>query len=146
MKAEFTYVPVSGQLEEKQFDLNSIWRSSEWCWVKFSINDANDWYGSFRGKAKHIAVANKLGLVGVLTSDCLYFINPNSKDVVYSDAQTIVQELTTDTLGSKFILADWTTLQYIDSELVVKDAPSEIDCDNIKFGNVSNNKIGRAHV
>jgi hypothetical protein len=141
MTAEFTYAPTSGQFDEKQFDLETVWRSAEWCWVKFSADNTKDWYGSFRGTAQHIASANQLGLVGVLTSDCLYIVNPATKEILYSDPQTTIQELTTDSLGSKFILADWTSLQYIDSELIVKDAPSDIDCDNIKFGAVLNNKL-----
>ncbi len=141
MNAEYTYTPISGQFDERQFDLNTIWKSAEWCWVKFSVDKTNDWYGSFRGTPKYISVANQLGLVGVLTSDCLYIINPITKDVVFSDPQTNIQELSTDTLGSKFILADWTTLQYVDFELEVRDAPTDIDCDNIKFGKVNNNKL-----
>ncbi len=141
MKAEFAYAPISGQFDEKQFDLVTIWRSAEWSWVKFSPDNSKDWYGSFRGTPKYIAAAHHLGLVGVLTSDCLYIINPDTRDVLYSDSQTTVQELTTDSLGSKFILADWTTLQFIDHNLIPKDAPIDIDCDNIKFGQVQNNKL-----
>jgi hypothetical protein len=143
MIVEFTYAPVSGQFDEKQFDLGTEWKSAEWCWVKFSLDNTNvkDWYGSFRGTAKYIAIANQLRLVGVLTSDCLYIINPDTKDVLFSDPQTTVQELTTDSLGSKFILADWTSFQFIDNELIIKDVPSDLDCDNIKFGQVRNNKL-----
>jgi hypothetical protein len=141
VKSEFTYAPISGQFEEKQFDLATVWKSAEWCWVRFSTDDGKDWYGSFRGTARHLAIANRIGLVGVLTSDCLYLVNPDTREVGFSDSQTTFQDLTTDSTGSKFILADWTSLYYIDSELIVNDAPSDIDCDNIKFGQVRNNKL-----
>lgn len=74
MNAEFTSVPISGQYDERQFDLKTVWKSAEWCWVKFSFDNAIEWSGSFRG----IAAANQLGLVGVLTTDCLYLINPSN--------------------------------------------------------------------
>ncbi|NEU08172.1 hypothetical protein GZH53_07600 [Flavihumibacter sp. R14] len=140
MTTEFTYPPVSGQFEEKPFDLNTVWKSSEWSWVKFS-SDMEEWYGSFRGTAIKVATATQLGLAAVLTSDCFYIINPFDREVAFFDPQTMIQQLASDSNGSKFIVADWYTLKYIEADLIFKEIPSHIECDNIEFGKVLDNKL-----
>ena len=53
----------------------------------------------------------------------------------------MVQQLASNSRGSKFIVAEWTTLKYIEADLDCKDLPSDIDCDNIEFGQVLDNKL-----
>jgi hypothetical protein len=49
MIAEFIYQPTSGKFEEISFDIDTVWKSPNWCWVKFSKDNEEEWIGSFRG-------------------------------------------------------------------------------------------------
>jgi hypothetical protein len=48
MYADFIYQPLSGNYQEFVFDVETIWRSDNWSWVKFTLNE-DEWIGTFRG-------------------------------------------------------------------------------------------------
>ncbi len=41
--------PISGEFEERIYEVESRWNSGEWTWIKFEEDDLSVWCGEFRG-------------------------------------------------------------------------------------------------
>ncbi|CAM1367151.1 conserved hypothetical protein [Tenacibaculum sediminilitoris] len=134
MKAEFINQPTSGQYEEKTFDLDTIWKSQIWSWVKFTTNNGIDWVGSFRGKPKSVAVAEKINQVAVLTSDGLFILDINKKEILFFDPQTDIKDLAETPTKDKFIIADFDSIGIVDVTFKTELLNIDYEIDNINFG------------
>ena len=88
MTTEFISQPHSGQFDEKSFDLASVWKSTNWCWVKFTTDNGQEWVGAFRGTPVKSAVANKIKQAAILTDDCLYILDIDKKEIIFLDLHT----------------------------------------------------------
>ena len=79
--AEHIEQPYDGEYFEKIYDINSVWNSRDWIWIKF-IDESGEWCGEFRGSYKGVSISQKLGIVVVLTSDHMYVLDINSAEVI----------------------------------------------------------------
>ena len=96
MKCRVTHIqqPYSGEFNERIYDIQSCWNSSDWTWIKFEEN--NDvWCGEFRGKYRGVAISDKIEIVVVLTSDYMYVLDLLSKDIIDYRRQPMYLEITT---------------------------------------------------
>ena len=141
MKAEFIYQPTSGQYEEKTFDLNSSRKSQIWSWVKFTINNGIEWVGVFRGEQKCIAIADKINQVATLTSDGLYILNIDKREILFFDQQTELKDLAEIPSKDKFIVADYDQIGIIDENFKKEFLNFEFGIENIEFGEYNGNKL-----
>lgn len=72
--------PLSGEYEERIFDIESHWNSSEWSWISFEEDD-EIWVGEFRGRFRGASFSEKLGIIVVLTADYLYILDLETKKI-----------------------------------------------------------------
>lgn len=75
--------PISGTYEERIFDKESSWNSSEWTWIRF-LEDSKYWCGEFRGKYIGHTVSQKIGIAIILTSDYGYVLDVSSSEIIDS--------------------------------------------------------------
>ena len=61
-KAEHIEQPHSGQYFEKNYDIESQWKSKDWTWIKFD-DENGEWCGEFRGKYKGYRFQKNLELL-----------------------------------------------------------------------------------
>lgn len=141
MKAKFIYQPISGKYEEKTFDLNTFWKSPIWSWAKFITNDGNEWVGAFRGEPIKIAIAEKINQVATLTSDGLYILDIDKKEILFYDQQTDLRKIAETPTKDKFIVADYYQIGIIDKNFKIEFLKLEYDIDNVKFGGYNGNKL-----
>ncbi len=91
--------PVSGEFEERIYDVESRWNSGEWSWIKFEEDDLSVWCGEFRGSYRGAVLSEKFGAVAVLTSDCLYVLDVGTGDVIDCESQSGYIEITCTPFG-----------------------------------------------
>ena len=141
MKAEFIHQPTSGQYEEKTFDLNTVWKSQIWSWVKFTTNSGFVWVGVFRGEPKETAIAEKINQVGVLTSDGFYILDIDKKEILFFDQQTDFRELAEIPTKDKFIVADYDRIGIVDQNFKVEFLKFDYGIDNVRFGKYNGTRL-----
>lgn len=133
--------PLSGEYNERVYDIYSVWNSECWTWVKFTNNDGYQWVGSFRGKAIDLALSKKNLIILVLTSDYLFQLDIFSGErMKYVEHNNYYQNLTITPLQD-FIISDYTSIYKIDVdinekiELVIPESISLIDYLKLKEWN-----------
>ncbi len=141
MKAEFIHQPTSGQYEEKTFDLNTVWKSQIWSWVKFTTNSGFEWAGAFRGEPKETAIAEKINQVAVLTSDGFYILDADKKEILFFDQQTDFKELAGIPTKDKFIVAEYYQMGIVDKKFKVEFLKFDYEIDNVRFGKYDGNRL-----
>lgn len=94
--------PYSGEYEEKIYDIESSWNSKDWSWIKFE-EELSIWCGEFRGKYRGAALSEKRGIVVVLTSDYMYILDIETKDMIDYEEQPSYTEITCTPMGDIFL-------------------------------------------
>lgn len=118
--AEIIERPLSGEYEEKIYDIESSWKSSSWTWMKFTNNDGSEWVGSFRGEAIDVAISGKHKIILVLTTDYLFQLDVLSANLIkYDDHENYYKGLTISSLQD-FILFDYNSLCKIENDIAEK--------------------------
>lgn len=133
MIVDFIYQPISGQFEEVVFDIDTDWKGQVWCWVKFTFNDGTEWVGSFRGTAEKIAIANKINQVAILTSTCIFFINAESRNLLFCEEQTDYIDLISVPTEDKFLAATYFQIGTIEQDFHFYPLKIDFDLDYIRF-------------
>jgi hypothetical protein len=141
MFAEFIYQPTSGQYNEKSFDIDTVWKSPNWCWVKFTTDNGQEWVGSFRGKPVKTAIADKINQVAVLTDNCIYILNIDKREIIFHESQTQYRDLIDVPTNDKFLVADYYQIGLIDKEFKFHLLETDYDMDYIKFKNYVGDKL-----
>lgn len=90
--------PISGEFEEKIYDFDSPWKSSDWSWIKFEA-EKSVWCGEFRGRFRGAVFSKKFGVIVVLTSDAMYVLNEETREVIELDKAPTFINLTVTPLG-----------------------------------------------
>ena len=141
MKAEFINQPTFGQYEEKIFDLNTVWKSQIWSWTKFVTKSGFEWVGMFRGEQKRIAIAEKINQIGILTSDGLYILDIEEKEILYFDQKVEYGELAEIPTKDKFIVSEFGEIGIIDENFKIKYLNLEFEIENIVFGKYEEKRL-----
>ena len=138
-EAKIINQPYSGEFEEKIYDIESVWNSQYWSWIKFINDDYSEWCGQFRGFPKEVAVSKKYNTVLVLTSDYLFQLDRLSGDIIESERMPPFNSLTVSPNG-EYIIADYYNIERISSSISRRvKIKSPIEMDMIEFGNWSGN-------
>ena len=133
MTAEFISQPHSGQFDEKSFDLVSVWKSTNWCWVKFTTDNGQEWVGTFRGTPVKSAVANKIKQAAILTDDCLYILDIDKKEIIFFDPHTKYKDLIAVPTDDIFLVADYYQIGLFDKDFKFYLIKTDFNMDGIKF-------------
>jgi len=141
MLADFIYQPVSGQYDEKIFDLTNTWKSSGWCWVKFTNDNGDEWVGVFRGTPIKVAVADAIMQVAVLTDDALYIIDSNERDLLFVEEQTDYRDLASSPSSNQFILASYYYIGTFDRYFNFEVIETDLNIQLIKFKDYIKNNL-----
>lgn len=90
--------PYSGEYEEKIFDIENNWNSSDWTWIRFE-EDTIIWCGEFRGKYIGATFSEPKGIIVVVTTDYIYMIDSMSKEIIDSKRNFECTDITCTPLG-----------------------------------------------
>lgn len=83
---------------ERRYDIPSPWNSGEWSWIRFE-EEGEEWCYEFPGKCRGFAVSEKLRVIVVLTSDYLYLLDIETKDLIEYQSKPAYLEITGTPLG-----------------------------------------------
>ncbi len=144
MNAEFIYQPISGQYDEKSFDLDTVWKSLNWCWVKFTTDDLDEWVGSFRGVPVKTAIAENIKQVAVLTGDCIYILDIEKREILFYEPQTQFRDLISVPSKDKFLVADYYQIGLIDKDFQFHAIKTNFDMDYIEFKDYNGDRLNIA--
>lgn len=141
IKAEIINQPYSGEYYERIYDIESVWNSQNWTFIRFTNNDYSEWCGHFRGFPEQVAISIPKNTVLILTSDYLYQLDRKTGNLTDFEDQPQYQNLTTTPNGD-FILADYNNLFKISTNIKQKIIiESPIQMDMIKFKKWNNSKL-----
>ncbi|NTW95537.1 MAG: hypothetical protein HGB31_02835 [Erysipelotrichaceae bacterium] len=133
--------PYSGQYKERIYDIQSVWNSPYWTWVRFE-DDFVEWCGSFRGLPKMVQLSRKHSKILVLTSDYLYLVDCCSGDLIEYDVSRYHYESITLSPSDDFILNCFLSIEKVESSLKDKVVlTSPIKMIDIEFHDWEKNKL-----
>lgn len=131
--------PCSGEYDEKIYDIESTWNSSDWTWIKFEENNCV-WCGEFRGKYRGAVVSEKLEIIVILTSDYMYVLDLESKEVIEYLQQPSYVEITCTPIND-ILLSDGYGLEIFKGRKIssIDTIVLPIHADCLKFGEYDGN-------
>lgn len=120
--------PYSGEYNEKIYDIESVWNSREWTWVKFE-EDCAVWCGNFRGASIAVSLSEKYDKVLVLTTDYLYLLERSNGALIDYISQPEYHCLTATPNGD-FLVAGYYDIEMITDNLKLTnkiETPFQLD-------------------
>lgn len=78
-------IPKSGEYKEIVFDIDSVWNTSHWTWIRFEEDSGEFWCGEFRGKFLACCISKKYFLAVILTTSYIYFLDVNEGKIIDYD-------------------------------------------------------------
>jgi len=140
-EAKIISQPYSGEFEERVYDIESVWNSQDWSWVKFINDDYSEWCGQFRGFPRQVAVSKKYNTILILTSDYLFQLDRLFGDIIETERMPLYHSLTVAPNG-EYIIADYYRIEKISNNINLKvEIESPVPMDMIEFGNWSGNTL-----
>ena len=139
-KAEIIYQPISGEYNERIYDIESPWNSPNWTWVRFE-DESGIWCGEFRGKPGKVVLSTEHKKVLVLTSDYLYVLDCDSAEVMEYESQPQYSDLAVTPYGD-FLVTDYYSIKMFGGNLAEKETmKSPIQMDMIQFQEWVGNRL-----
>jgi hypothetical protein len=140
-QAKIISQPISGEFEERIYDIESVWNSPNWTWIKFTNDDYVEWCGQFRGFPRQVVISTKHNIVLVLTSDYLFQLDRLSGNLTETERMPQYQNLTVLPNGD-FLIADYYRIEKISSNINQKmNIISPVQMDTIKFAGWNGDKL-----
>ncbi|MFC7357075.1 hypothetical protein ACFQO1_05210 [Jejudonia soesokkakensis] len=136
MKAEIVNQPYSGEFEERIYDIESVWNSQSWTWIKFTNEYGTQIVGQFRGYPKDVKVSNQRDEIIVLTSDYAFRLNASNLNIIETEDQPQYANLEVTPNGT-FILSEFSDVCKLTNslkDLKVIKSPFEMDMIDLKVG------------
>ena len=135
MKAEIINQPYSGEFEERIYDIESVWNSQSWTWIKFIDEDGIDKVGQFRGFPKDVKVSKQKNEIIVLTSDCVFRLDGTELNVIEAENQVDYGNIEVTPTGI-FIFSEFSDIYKLEKSLTeMKIIESPFKMDMIEFKN-----------
>lgn len=125
--------PYYGEYEERIYDIESPWNSSDWTWIVIEEDDSV-WCGEFRGKYRGTAISETIGITIVLTSDYLYVLDNSNAEIIEYKRSPQYNQVSCTPYGD-ILLADYYGLDVL-RERELKSIDSiilPINADEIKL-------------
>lgn len=131
--------PYSGEYEEKIYDIESCWNSSEWTWIRFE-EDSSVWCGEFRGKYIGAAYSEVKEIIVVVTSDYMYLLDTNTKEVIESERNFECSDITCTPLGD-ILLSSGYGLEILNGRTIssAETIILPVNADSLKFARYQEN-------
>ena len=139
MKAEIINQPYSGEFEERIYDLESVWNSQSWTWIKFTDDYGIEKVGQFRGFPKDVKVSKQKNEIVVLTSDCAFHLDATELNIIEAEKQVDYGNLEVTPTGI-FIFSEYSDIYKMEkslSEMQKIESPFEMDFIEFKCWNGS---------
>jgi hypothetical protein len=133
VKAEIINQPYSGEFEERIYDVESVWNSQSWTWIKFEDNIGIEKVGQFRGFPKDVKISKQKNEIVILTSDCIFRLDTSELNIIESEKQVDYGNLEVAPNGA-FLLSEYGEIYKLDnslSDMQIIESPFELDW--IKF-------------
>ena len=141
ISAEHIEQPYDGEYFEKIYDINSVWNSRDWIWIKF-IDESGEWCGEFRGRYKGVSISQKLGIVVVLTSDHMYVLDIDSAEVIEYLSQPAYVGITASPLGDIFVTDGYNFEMFTTPKIKdIKRIDTPTNPDSLEFIEWNNNVL-----
>lgn len=137
LKAEIINQPYSGEFEERIYDLESVWNSQSWTWIKFTDNYGVQKVGQFRGFPKNMKVSEQKNEIVVLTSDCIFHLDATKLNIIEAENKVNYGNLEVTPNGI-FILSEYSDIYKLEGSLSdrrVIESPFEMDFIEFKRWN-----------
>lgn len=134
IEAKIIPQPQSGEYKERIYDIENVWNSQSWTFIRFTNSNYSDWCGQFRGYPRQVALSDVRNMVLVLTTDYLYQLDRKTGDVTEWENQPPYHQLTTSPQGD-FLLADYYTLEKVTTSIKQKmliESPFSMDLIRFK--------------
>jgi len=133
--------PYSGEYEEKIYDIESNWNSSDWTWIRFE-EDSSIWCGEFRGKYIGVTVSNIKEIIVVLTSDYIYVIDTKTKEIIDSDRNFEYCDITCTPLGD-ILLSSGYGLEILLEKTIssIETIELPVNADSLRFVGYTDNTL-----
>ena len=140
-EAKIISQPYSGEFEERVYDIESVWNSQDWSWVKFINDDYLEWCGQFRGFPRQVAVSKRYNTVLILTSDYLFQLDRLSGNIIENERMPLYRSLTVAPNG-EYLIADYYRIEKISNNINLKiEIKCPVPMDMIEFGNWTGNTL-----
>lgn len=131
--AKIVAQPNAGDFFEKIYDLQNVWNSQDWTFIKFTNSDFSEWIGQFRGFPIDVKISESYKSILILTSDYLYQLDSLSGILHAYEEQPQYKSLTLAPDDS-FIIADYMSVEKITNDINDKKLiESPIEMDFIEF-------------
>ncbi|WP_299326226.1 hypothetical protein [uncultured Maribacter sp.] len=137
MKAEIINQPYSGEFEERIYDVESVWNSQSWTWIKFEDNSGIEKVGQFRGFPKDVKISKQKNEIVVLTSDCIFRLDTSELNIIESEKQVDYGNLEVTPNGT-FIFSEYSNIYKMGnsfSDMYIIKSPFEMDMIKFKSWN-----------
>ncbi len=134
MKAEIINQPYSGEFEEKIYDVENVWNSQSWTWIKFTDESGIEKVGQFRGFPKDVKVSKQKNEIVVLTSDCAFRLDSRELNIIESEKQVDYGNLEVTPNGT-FIFSEYSDIYKLEnslSDMQIIQSPFEMDMIEFK--------------
>jgi len=138
--AEIINQPYSDEFKERIYDIESVWNSQSWTWIKFTFENGNQIVGQFRGNPRNVKVSKPKNEIFVLTSDYAFRLNARNLEIVETEDQPQYTNLEVAPDGT-FILSEFSDVYKMTNSLKdmeVIESPFEMDLIEFK-GWIGNN-------
>ena len=116
MKAEIINQPYSGEFEERIYDVENVWNSQSWTWIKFTDESGIEKVGQFRGFPKDVKVSKQKNEIVVLTSDYAFRLDSVDLNIIESEKQVDYGNLEVTPNGT-FIFSEFSDIYKLENSL-----------------------------
>ena len=137
MKAEIINQPYSGEFEERIYDVESVWNSQSWTWIKFMDDSGIEKVGQFRGFPKDVKISKQKNEIIILTSDCVFRLDSSELNIIESEKQIDYGNLEVTPNGT-FLLSEYGEIYKLEnslSDMKIIESPFELDWIEFKKWN-----------
>ena len=133
---------ISAEYEERIYDIESPWNTSEWTWIKFEEDSGKIWVGQFRGEFTACGISVKHGIAVIITSMYICFIDLNCKEMIDYGAGILYKDIY-QTVDGDILLSDGYSLSVVNGNAIdsIKNIELPIKADFLKFDSCSGNLL-----
>jgi hypothetical protein len=137
VKAKIINQPYSGEFEERIYDVESVWHSQSWTWIKFEDSNGIEKVGQFRGFPKDVKISKQKNEIVILTSDCIFRLDTIELNIIESKKQVDYENLEVTANGT-FLLSEYGEIYKLEnslSDVQIIESPFELDWIEFKKWN-----------
>ena len=125
--------PNSGEYEEIVYDIQTLWRSQEWTWLKFMNDEYYEWCCEFRGDYRGHGISNRDDVIYVLTSNYLYLLKLDDGSMIKYIDRPEYRNLTVAPDGTCVVANDYHLSIVNNNGIETETIETPIPLDTVSF-------------